>query len=80
MAITSTDGEWLSLSFSVMLGLVTGLLYFLLALGLSPKGTAFGAGLFGLVSGVVTTGIAWATGRVRLPKRLVQKPADLLGD
>jgi hypothetical protein len=75
MAITSTDGDRLSLSFALVLGLATGLLYFLLALALKPDATAFVAGLYGLVCGVVTTGIAWARGRFRLPRRLFPQPA-----
>jgi hypothetical protein len=52
------------------------LLYFLLAWGMNPAGATLADGLFGLLSGAVTTGIAWTTGRFRLPKRLFQLPID----
>jgi hypothetical protein len=80
MAITSTDEERLSLSFALVLGLATGVLYFLLAREVNPDAPTLTDGLFGLVSGVVTSGIVWARGRVRLPKRLFQLPIDPVGD
>jgi hypothetical protein len=80
MAIPSTNGERLSSSLALVLGLATGLLYFLLARGMNPDGATLAAGLFGLLSGVVTTGIAWATGRVRLPKPQFHLPIDPIGD
>jgi hypothetical protein len=76
MATLSTDGERLSLSLILVLGLATGLLYFLLALGVSPQGTVLADSRYGLVSAVATSAIVWATNRLRLPKRLFQQPAN----